>query len=84
MRTTFSAWPEPARHETVAGILSPEGLCLLWSLALPTKTPNSGVTWCNNTNAFTKKLLKGLSPEGWLPLALWKIVKSIARAQQIK
>jgi len=30
-RTTFSAWPEPARHETVTGMLSPEGLCLLLS-----------------------------------------------------
>jgi len=35
----FSARPEPARHETVEGILSPEGLCLLWSLGLPATAP---------------------------------------------
>jgi hypothetical protein len=71
MRTTFSAWPEPARHEIVEGILSPEGLYLLWSPALP---PQRRIWRClaqqRQCIAFAKKLLKGIEPGRMLPLAL--------------
>jgi len=72
--------------KTVAGILSPEGLCLLWSHGDIGRNAELGAAWHTNTNALQcAKIFKaGWSPEKMLPLALGKIVKSIACADQIK
>jgi hypothetical protein len=62
------------RHETVAGILSPEGLCLLLSRGDANRNAELGAARHNNTNAlqFAKSFKSGWSPEKMLPLALEK------------
>jgi hypothetical protein len=50
---------------------------------LPSTTPSCGVVGHNNTNA-CKKIVKGMEPGEDAASCPKKIVKSIARAQQIK
>ena len=80
MRTAFSAKPEPARHETVEGILSPEGLCLLWSRGVAAHNADTGAALAQQHQCTSQKIVEGMEPGEVLPLALKKIVMSITWA----
>jgi hypothetical protein len=51
---------------------------------LPCLNADSGSCWRNNIDAFAKKFVKGTEPGRDTASDPRKIVKSIARAQQIK